>query len=366
MIRLNRVQCETMSSPGFPADLKDLYLQANRERLRWERELDSRLASLGQVPPESPARAFFKPHPNAEVQRLQEFLARSKLNRRRALDRMFNRVVSSTQPAGFRNPSLSSLLRDLQDWRNAVGSFHELLDEPVELHRAIEIYVSSGTWPGDECLLASNNSSTEQDSGLFSVFDYLSFTPKYRGLNGLKLFWLHDDAKNMYGTWMEQIDDCTDYLGCQVVRQFGHRDLLWGELTGDQDTPIPASEREILDLVSTYQSDTTEMLNYALQKGLKLVFTFFTLGGGSSNRENHPDENYLQVLPFNWEEGTGISSDLLDIRLDGVREYMALVAKCVAEMLSAVEEGLYNPDGTRAYLADVVAGIEIFNEVDIP
>ncbi|MCK6508217.1 hypothetical protein L6R53_33470, partial [Myxococcota bacterium] len=88
----------------------------------------------------------------------------------------------------------------------------------------------------------------------------------------------------------------------KVLRQFGKRDLLWDFLTAWQDpdlrVPIPADEAAIREMVlygTTGRDDQSNIIRFgellydAWLSGVKLRFTFLTLGLGSSRLVSEED-----------------------------------------------------------------------------
>ena len=136
------------------------------------------------------------------------------------------------------------------------------------------------------------------------------------GLGGLKADQMEDDPPNpRFGSGADQLSDASS-LGVDVVRQFGVRDMLWGMLTNAPKAPddatgevgttlkfvvptaVPVDEDELENRLLegrryefAPELDTSgeasnierlgEQLAQAFKEGVRLCFTFLTLGGGS-------------------------------------------------------------------------------------
>ena len=91
-----------------------------------------------------------------------------------------------------------------------------------------------------------------------------------------------DGDGTAYGDTDEQFEDCAA-LGVEVIRQHGKVDLRWGLLAGE-DTPVPVDEQDVRDAInsSENQDRVADLLKYARDAGIDLIFTLITLGGGGS------------------------------------------------------------------------------------
>lgn len=251
------------------------------------------------------------------------------------------------------------------------------------------------------------------------------------GLNAMKLYQYEDDVGaglddpnrtkkygNVASAWLDPTE-----LGVGVVRQFGPRDLRWNLLTAWDDSlrrvPIPPGEDAVRTLVlEGFAPEATEETNVdrfaavllgAFEAGVKVRFTFLTLGLGTDLILENPDTGSVEVGAVTPE---GFSTDLLDAVPTAVypawalqrrmlrmywdpafvpagvdlpvgernfwlrcfdpssalkRRYVYYLARACAELLvSAAEQARSSLDGAAREdfsLERVLDGIEIFNEV---
>jgi hypothetical protein len=195
----------------------------------------------------------------------------------------------------------------------------------------------------------------------------------------------------VYGTSEEQWEDFA-LLGLDFIRQFGQGDLLWRGLSGSDDSigaEIPATFEELRSLLSGRAAKLSELLMTAFSNGKKVVFTFLTTGGGSSN--THDTTVYKEALEVDWASpraaitrgdlpvglddiwGVATASEKLSMELpddiwDFSDPYKLVYTGVIAWYAGcAIQEALdlACAAGCEMTLSDVVERIEIFNEVDM-
>lgn len=218
--------------------------------------------------------------------------------------------------------------------------------------------------------------------------------PKKIGLNAMKTFYYDPGSggPTKYGDNDSQFKDCAD-LGVKVIRQFGLADLLWGMLAGrNTEVPLEPGLSAVISDPNNIER-IAQLFAHANNTGIKVVFTFLTLGGGADTidppRVKDPMGKMEDVLPLRWSEdhlgkqingypfeyftgGAAVSAktwllETLDIRSGYKRYYFGLIAKHVAALLvSALDSArLANGWGATVSLRNLIEGIEIFNEIDV-
>lgn len=205
-------------------------------------------------------------------------------------------------------------------------------------------------------------------------------------LNQIKAYHSDDEDQYKWGTAEDVFADCSA-LGASVVRQLGSRDGLWSFI-GDGE-PVPL-EGDLQDLIRTEQHAQAlcEQLLRAVDEGVQVIVTFFTLGGGATDSYSdfeHSDgtTTIKSGIELSWSRdhegntatlssGTSVTfpSDAaylshLDITNAYHCYYLALIAEHFAGLLIDAEALVAGEDGYEDFsLADAVYAIEVFNEID--
>ncbi|MDP2622367.1 MAG: hypothetical protein Q8Q29_01045, partial [Actinomycetota bacterium] len=233
----------------------------------------------------------------------------------------------------------------------------------------------------------SNDQGPVVHEGQEGTTESVASLTKRMGLNSVKTFYWEDAGLPKFGDTTSQLGDCRD-LGARVLRQPGHRDLLWGMVAHGQPVPL---EGDLAALVVSPSNvgRYAEMLKSAYDAGTKVVLTFLNIGGGTdASILTDPDGEMRDAPILEWSrDHLGQSIDgydfestttsrlgfrtevwllhTLDPRSGYKRAFLALVATHVGELLNQAMTELQKSSGyATAALSDIVEGIEIFNEID--
>lgn len=158
------------------------------------------------------------------------------------------------------------------------------------------------------------------------------------------------------------LDDLVD-LGVAIIRHPGLErvDLsfraFFGTMSGERLPPAG----EVHSYIDARQPVFEEFLRELLDRGVQVVFTLGPHGTRTQQEENTTDGKVVDPIFVVWEDD---SREHLDIRDPDHRAWLETFTQAVCDFLKTIEASIALTEPGFA-LADVIYGIELFNEIDM-